>query len=287
MSGRSPFARLVAWGPEAAGSTRPAALMRIALSAIAVARFGPDLIVAHAATLQDAVLGLFFFALALAGFIGYRSRAAIGGLGILVLGLYARGELGFGPLPWAHHHVYILGMTCVLLSLTDCGRSFSVDRALDLAARGTEGAVPEHGALWGQRLIALQMSALYFWTAVDKSDWAFISGQRLEQIFVWTYSGRVMEGLLAYPALLAVMAIVVVVVEYWLAVAILLPRSRRIAIPVGLALHATFAVMLPVRTYSITMMVLYLALLDPGVVHRFIDRMVGRPDPEDGLPSDK
>ena len=31
----------------------------------------------------------------------------------------------------------------------------------------------------------------------------------------------------------------------------------------GLALHAAFYVLLPVSTYSATMMVLYLALLDP------------------------
>ena len=287
MTTPSLFSQLAAWGPEATGSTRPVALMRIGLSAVAVARFAPDLIVARATTLEAAVLGLFFFAVATAAFVGYRSRAAIGGLGILVFCLYAQGQMALGPPQWAHHHVYILGISCVFLSLTDCGRSFSIDRTLDLAARGVEGAAPEHGALWGQRLIVLQMSALYFWTAVDKSDWAFISGQRLEQIFVWTYSGRAMEVLLASPALLAAMAIAVVVVEYWLAVAILLPRSRRFAIPVGLAMHATFAVMLPVQTYSITMMILYLALLDPGRVHRVIDLMVGRPHPADRASSPK
>lgn len=287
MSGASLFGRFAAWGADATGSTRPAALMRIGLSAVALVRFGSDLILARAGSPEAAALGVLFFVLAGAAFFGYRSRIAIGGLGLLVFGLYAQGVSGLGPPQWGHHHVYILGMSCVLLSLTDCGRSFSVDRALDLAARGQEGAAPEHGMLWGQRLIVLQMSALYFWTAVDKSDWAFVSGQRLEQVFVWTYAGRTMEVLLAYPVLLAVMSILVVVVEYWLAIAILLPRSRRLAIPVGLSLHAAFYIMLPVDTYSITMMLLYLALFDPGAVHRFIDRMVGRPDPSAGLSSDK
>jgi len=33
-------------------------------------------------------------------------------------------------------------------------------------------------------------------------------------------------------------------------------------------------VLLPVNTYSATVMVLYLALLDPDAVHRFLDRMI-------------
>jgi hypothetical protein len=33
-------------------------------------------------------------------------------------------------------------------------------------------------------------------------------------------------------------------------------------------------VLLPVNTYSATVMVLYLALLDPDAMHRFLDRMV-------------
>ena len=58
--------------------------------------------------------------------------------------------------------------------------------------------------------------------------------------------------------------------------AVLVPRWRRWVVPVGLSLHATFYLMLPVATYSATAMVLYLALLDPAAVHRFLDRMQGR-----------
>lgn len=265
-----------AWGPDYHGSTRAAALMRMALAAVAFARFGKDLTLARAGTVEEVALSLFFFAVAAAAFVGYRSRAAIAAVGFSIFVLYARGHLGLGQPQWTHHHVYILGISCLLLSLSDCGRSFSVDRALDVAARGLDGAAPEHGQLWGLRLIVLQLAALYFWTAVDKTDWAFLSGQRLEQIFVWTYSGRALEFLLNWPALIAAMSIAVVIVEYWLAAAILMPRWRRWAIPVGLSLHATFYVLLPVSTYSITSMILYLSIVDPAAVHRFVDRVVGR-----------
>ena len=95
---------------------------------------------------------------------------------------------------------------------------------------------------------------------------------------MWSWAGRVLEPLIASGALLPVLAVTVVVVEYFLAVAIFVRRWRAYVLPIGLALHAAFYVLLPVSTYSATMMVLYLALLDPDEVHRFIDRMLGHGD---------
>jgi hypothetical protein len=40
-------------------------------------------------------------------------------------------------------------------------------------------------------------------------------------------------------------------------------------------MHATFYIMLPVATYSATIILLYLAFLDADRVHRFIDQLVG------------
>ena len=259
------------WGPDATGSTRAVALMRIGLSALAFIRFGPEIAPFVATGAGGLMIGIGFFTIAGAAFLGLRARLSIGCLGALILTLYALTQSGLGAVGWNHHHVYILGMACLLLSLTDCGRSYSWDRwrQLDTA----EGPPPEHGALWGQRLIALQMSALYFWTAIDKTDMAFLSGQRLEQIFVWSYSGRALEILLAFPLLLAAMSIAVVVVEYFLAVAILTRRYLKPALVLGLSMHALFYLMLPVSTYSATMMLLYLALVDPEDVRRFTDRM--------------
>ena len=276
MSPAAALRGLTAWGPDFEGSTRPAALIRIGLAALALIRFGNELSLFNANNAAGAVIGVAFFLIAGAALVGLRARLAIGALGVLIFGLYALAFAGNGHPTWSHHHVYLLAISCVFLSLTDCGRSYALDRWLALRAAGPGQAPAEHGRLWGQRLILLQLSALYFWTAVDKTDRAFLSGERLEQTFVWVYSGRFLELLLAWPLLLAVLAIAVVVVEYWLAVALLIDRWRRWAIPVGLSLHATFYLLLPVNTYSATAMVLYLALLDPAAVHRFLDRIQGR-----------
>lgn len=58
-------------------------------------------------------------------------------------------------------------------------------------------------------------------------------------------------------------SILVVVVEYFLAGTILIRRLVWITIPTGLALHASFYVLLPVSTYSISMIALYLAVIHP------------------------
>jgi hypothetical protein len=266
------------WGPDTEGSTRASALMRLGLGCIALVRFGEELAPWAVNGGFGLLVGGVFFVFAAGMIVGAASRLSSAGLGATVILLYALGVSGSGPLTWGHHHVYLLGVACLLLSLTDCGRSFSLDRLQALRDSAPGRAPEEFGKLWGQRLIALQLSALYFWTAVDKSDWAFVSGQRLEQTFVWVHSGRALDMLLGWPELLAAASIAVLLVEYWLAVAILLPRWRPTAIWVGLTLHATFYLLLPVDTYSITMMVLYLALMDPAAVHRFVDRMVGRED---------
>lgn len=245
--------------------------MRIGIAAIVFARFGAELAPFNAADGPTLALSLLFFMFATMMLVGYMARLASFMTGFGILLVYLAGG-GMNVPGWAHHHVYLLAVAAILLAATPCGASYSLDRLRELR----RGALPpEHGYLWGQKLIALQLSALYFWTAVDKTDWAFLSGQRLEQIFVWTYSGRALELLLAWPWLLAVFSVVVVLVEYWLAVAILVARWRTYALPVGLSLHATFYLALPVDTYSITIITLYLALMDPDAVHRFIDRLQG------------
>jgi hypothetical protein len=181
---------------------------------------------------------------------------------------------------WSSHHIYILIVSVSLLALSPCGRSFSWDRYRAVAEAQSARDIPlEHGSLWPQRLIALQLAALYFWTAVDKTSWSFLSGLRLEQAFTWAYSGRLLEPVISLGVVLPALAVAVVVVEYFLAVAIFVRRWQRFVLPLGLALHAAFYVLLPVNTYSATMMVLYLALLDPDELHRFLDRMQGHGQP--------
>jgi hypothetical protein len=270
------IADFIRWGADAQGSTRPLGLMRIALALIVFVRFGNEVSLYQGESWSFVLLGIAFFVLTSMMLIGYMAEAACAGVAfILILMHFLMGQV-YGYPGWASHHIYILVVSVSLLALAPCGRSFSWDRYRALAqARDPVRVPPEYGDLWPQRLIALQLAALYFWTAVDKTNWLFLSGQRLEHAFTWAYSGRALEPLISIGPLMPALAIIVVVVEYFLAFAIFVRRWQAFVLPLGLALHAAFYVLLPVNTYSATMMVLYLALLDPEAVHRFIDRIQG------------
>lgn len=258
-------------------STRPIGLLRIALALIILARFAAELTFFNTLEASGLILCLLFFTVTIMMLAGYMTRIATACVAGSLFEIYFTGSYGNSVTQWNHHHVYLLMSATTLLACTPCDRSYSVDRyrALRNAERKGESPPPERGRLWGQRLIVLQLGALYFWTAVDKSDWAFLSGQRLEQILTWTYSGRPLEILLDFPFILAAISIVVVAVEYGLALGIFVRRWHRFVIPIGLTLHASFYVLLPVETYSITMMALYLTLPDPDSLHRFLDRLQG------------
>lgn len=271
--------RIYRWGADFEGSTRAVGLLRICLALIIWVRFAQHMRLIDANALWQAGLTVAFFTATAMMLIGWRSQIACALTAtILFFFYYWWGHTAPEPIPsWSGHHVYILFAGTALLSLTPCGRSYSLDRWLAIRRAEAQGQpMPEErGRLWGQRLIVIQMAALYFWTAIDKTGAHFLSGDRLEAIMIWGYTGRALEAVMTFAPVAAPAAILVTLIEYFLPVGIIVRRLHPVAIPVGLALHAAFYVMLTVNTYSITMMALYLAVVDPDSLHRFLDRMQG------------
>ena len=277
MSARGLAAALARWTDAPEQSTRSVGLIRIALGLVILTRFANELTVFNALDPSGLVLGPLFFAVTGMMIVGYMARIAAAWVAASVLVIYLTGQYGNSVAQANHHHVYLLLSATLLLAFAPCGSSYSIDRyrAARRAERMGLPAPAERGPVWAQRLIVLQLAALYFWAAVDKSDWAWLSGDRLAQIVTWTYSGRPLAVLLDRPALLAGLAILVVAVEYGLALGVVVRRWVAVVLPVGIALHAAFYLLLPVGTYSITMIVLYLAIPDPDAVHRILDRLQG------------
>ncbi|TIU39068.1 MAG: hypothetical protein E5W31_07930, partial [Mesorhizobium sp.] len=167
-----------------------------------------------------------------------------------------------GREPWTHHHAYLLAVAALLIALTPCDRSYSLDRYLAVTRAERMGVPPpaERGNLWGLRLIVVQLSVLYFFAAFDKSNYAFLSGARLEQIFLWFYAGSDYPSGFAWLA--TIVSVAVVVLEYGLAFGLPFRATRRYLVLPGLAFHAIIYVTLPVYTFSATMALLYLAYFD-------------------------
>jgi hypothetical protein len=266
---------------EAEGSTRAVGLLRVLLVLIAWARWGEELLPYHDLSGSRLLLSLAFYATTAWMLVGWYGRlATASAAGVLLLLVYGWGRQG-GVEDWAHHHTTVLANAAAFLALTPNSASFSVDRWLSVRRARALGLPPppERGPLWAMNLVALQVSTVYFWSAVDKTSWAFLSGARLEQIFVevWWHSDWRAPALV--HGLFAAASIAVVALEYLLPFGLWAPRVRGPLLVVGLAMHAVFYVLIPVSTFTVTMAAMYLAFLDPGDVHRFVDRWLGH-DPD-------
>ena len=168
------------------GSTRVVGLVRIALGLLAWAEHAREMRLFETLAPFDAAVGLTFFACSTAVVVGWHSRLACLGLGTTLLFCWQwYGEIG-GDDGFRRHHTYTLAASITLLSLTPCGRSFSVDRWRALRRDGP-AAPPEHGPLWATYLHRLQLSLIYFWGAYDKTFVTF--PERMEHYLLYLYWG--------------------------------------------------------------------------------------------------
>ncbi len=258
------------------GSTRAVALMRIGLALLVWHRFGAEVAPwADRLTPDRLALAASFFASSTLMLVGAFSRLSTAWTGATLLGMYFAYGLDTDP-QWFEHHVYLLCAQVTLLALTPCGGSYSLDRWWAVR-RG--GCPPERGPLWAVPLIALQTSSVYFWGAWDKTEWAFLSGQRMEHYFAGYLFGSDAPSIPGYSTAMAALATYVVVLEYALAFGLFVRPLRRWLLPLGLMLHAGIYLLIPVKVFSVLMAVLYLAYLDPEGVHRFLDRLQDAPEP--------
>lgn len=265
------------------GSTRAIALIRVGLVFTMWTRFGELVRPFDSLLPERLVLSAAFFLITTLLLVGRWTRVVAPLNALLLLAIYygfGHGLFGFGAHePWTHHHIYAMVMQGVLLAMTPCGRSLSWDRwaALARAERAGEPAPDEVGPLWATRLMCWQVVTMYLWTAYDKSYLGFLQGDRLGMAAAELYfSGDLPDGVW-FALLLAVLGTSTVVIEWLLPVALLFPRTHRVSVPVGLAMHAAFHLLLPVATFTGTMWLYYLAIVRPQAVHDVTSRLLGGP----------
>jgi hypothetical protein len=261
----------VAWLAMPEGSTRPAALMRIAFALLAWARWAHELhLYVHISPFRIAVEVSFFLSTTLM-FFGVRSRASTAWAGLTTLFMYCAWGVYAENDEWRHHHQYLLVISMCLLALAPCGRSYSFDRvwAARRAVRMGRPLPEERGPLWAVRLIGLQLCVAYFWSAFNKTNIAFLSGERLQQIYLYSFAGSDMPAWSGFRPLTTAVAVAVVAFEYALAFGLFVPRWRRVLVPLGILFHGVLYLALPIATFSLTCWAIYLAYLDPEAVHRW------------------
>ncbi len=254
------------------GSTRAVALMRIGLPLIAWARWGRVLGFWREPDLVQALISASFFLSTSAMLVGWKSRFSSLWAGATGLTVYYWLGMVRDQSSLVHHHTYLLCVAMLLLAWTDCGRSLSWDRYRALK-RGD--APPEHGDLTGSRLIALQMSAVYFWGTWSKVNGVFLSGDALEFIYAKHYGFSDPVDWFGFSLIALAIAWGTVVLE---AVLVVLPYFDRTRIPVlllAVLFHAGLYVTVPISTFTITMYLLYLSWFPAEQVHGLVDRLLG------------
>ena len=256
----------------AEGSTRTAALMRIGLPLLIWSRLGSHFLIYKHHEPLNLLLMVSYFLSTTAMLVGWRSRLSSAWTGLTMMAIYYWMGMVNGVSSYTHHHIYLLAIAPLLLACTECGRSWSWDRWRALR-RGT--VPPERGPTWGLVLITLQLSQIYLWGAVSKCSGAFLSGDRLEQIFMRLYVGSDYPEMPGFHELMIAGTVGAIVLEIALAFGLFIRRTHRWLLPLGIFFHAFMYVTLPVATFSASMWLLYLAALDPDRVHDVIDEISG------------
>jgi len=206
--------------------------------------------------------------------VGFYSRCSCAIVGVCVVVYYYYSGVYLGDSDITHHHVYLLMVTTLLLSLTPCGSSFSLDRysAIKKALETGTPVAPERGFLWASFLIGFQLSMVYFWGAYHKTELSYLSGLRLQQLFMHYYMGADFPPFPGFVPLMFLGALLSLATEYCLAIGLWFKKTQRYLIPIGIAFHLIIYWTLPVQTFSITTILIYLVFMDPDVVHDFFDR---------------
>lgn len=258
------------------GSTRAVSLLRICWALLIWSEFGETFRLFESVfPWYKLVLSLVVWVGSSAMLVGASSRlaCAVTGAALLVCFLVL-GEYG-GDDHFRRHHVYTLSFIPILLALTPCGGSFSLDRLrlVRCAQQDNTSAAPEQGDLWAVRLVQMQVVAMYLWAAYDKTFWGF--HERMEMYASEIYFGAEHPG--SWFALaMGIAGYGAVLLEYVLPFALLHPKTRLWALVSGVAFHALIYWTLSVATYTVVMFSLYLAFLDPKSVHALIDDLLER-----------
>lgn len=262
-------------------SSLPLALLRVLLALILWTRFAVELLPFRRLEPDHLALSLAFFVTTTWMLLGWWGRAGTLACAAVVDAMVF--GLGRTSVPdWGHHHTTVLAYAVTYVALGDNSRSLSIDRWLELRAAEREGRAPapQRAPVWPLTLIAMQLSTVYLWSAFDKvTQPGFLAGDRLVQVFldVWWSSDWRMPGIVT--SLSAVTAWTVVALEVALPIGLWFRRTQGPLLLVGAVLHALFYTLLPVGTFSVTMVACYLAYLDPDAVEGAVRRLLGgRPD---------
>jgi hypothetical protein len=259
------------------GSTRAVAVLRVLVTLAFITRFSGELRWFSHPGMWWTVATLSFIGsttLFLLGWLWPLARA----WNLFTVAWMAFG-VGFGARHhhWHHHHTLLLFSVMALLSLAPAAGSLSVDRWRAVRKAEREGtALPaERGPVWAQWLIALQTSAVYFWGGWDKLSVAYLSGWRLQHHTASQLTHFDTPDAWWFAIACGVAAVLSVLLEFGLAFGLFFRRLWLPLVVCGVLFHIFIFFTFNVATFSATIVILYVAYVDPDRFHEASERLLG------------
>jgi hypothetical protein len=169
---------------------------------------------------------------------------------------------------WFHHYRHTMAAFSVLLALSPCDRDMVLLRPAD----------PSPGPTWARHVIRAQVSLMYLASGGSKLfDPEWRGGQMMHEM-IRSFSrvmrdGGVPEGIvhaMQTPLGASLLAKGAIGTELALAGLLWWPRTRKLAMWVGLAFHLAISALTPVRLFTIEMLLVYLLFATPDVGARTI-----------------
>ena len=264
-----PFFALINRNLNLQASTRSSAILRIGLVILAWSLFADNLIIYRTFQYPDwFVLGILFFIFSGMLFIGWRTKFSNIGLALILNLMVFYLGVRDNYSPFTTFPGGLIATSIAWLCFLPSGTSFSLDRYIAKAKIKDQNNLfhKEIGQVWALNLIKVQVAVVYFFAATDKSYLGF--NERLEQIFQKAYFGSYLpwEGLRFIIFLISVFTVLIL---YLLTFGLFIKSWHRWLMPIGIIFHVFIYLLLPVRTFSLTMILLYISFLDPNDVHYF------------------
>lgn len=231
------------------GPAIPVALARIFFSVIVIVKYGNIFrinlfkLLNHGFPFGVLVFTLtFFYTVTLMMLFGFKSRFScfLTSLGCFALYFYE-----------PHHHTFLLSVVVLLIGLAKSGAHLSVDALRNKANQ--ELNIP----YWPIILVCVQMSAIYFWGAIDKLTIDFLSGARIETL-LWKY--WLWGSFEITPIIYAVILFLswsTLLLELVLSFGLWIKKYQKILIISGVLMHLFMHIFLPIGPFSLMMVGVY------------------------------
>jgi hypothetical protein len=133
----------------------------------------------------------------------------------------------------------------------------------------------EKGDLWAVPLICIQLTTVYFWSSFSKTDWAFMSGERHEEILLSAFKLNSLPGVPFLHEMCLLSAVAALGIEYVFAFLLWIPKTRWFLLTLAFIFHAILYHAVPVYTFSATMWILLPVFVHPDEIHDIIDHQQG------------